>query len=82
INEGVKLDLGSTAKLRTLVTYLQIVAELHKRYADQPVAALHKVNIPVQNPIERWAVDYLAHTQDRSLTAMLDASMERKYSGN
>ncbi|PLC40974.1 glycosyl transferase family 51 [Ralstonia pickettii] len=82
INEGVKLDLGSTAKLRTLVTYLQIVAELHKRYADQPVAALRKVNIPVQNPIERWAVDYLAHTQDRSLAPMLDASMERKYSGN
>jgi len=86
INEGVKLDLGSTAKLRTLVTYLQIVAELHQRYADQPAAALRKLNIPVQNPIERWAVDYLAHTpdnpQDRSLAAMLDASMERKYSGN
>ncbi|WP_439891222.1 transglycosylase domain-containing protein [Ralstonia sp. 25C] len=82
INEGVKLDLGSTAKLRTLVTYLEIVAELHKRYADQPAAALRKINIPVQNPIERWAVDYLAHTQDRSLAAMLDASMERKYSGN
>ncbi|ATG19883.1 glycosyl transferase family 51 [Ralstonia pickettii] len=82
INEGVKLDLGSTAKLRTLVTYLQIVAELHERYAGQPAAALRKLNIPVQNPIERWVVDYLAHTQDRSLTAMLDASMERKYSGN
>ncbi|MCO5398800.1 transglycosylase domain-containing protein [Ralstonia soli] len=82
INEGVKLDLGSTAKLRTLVTYLQIVAALHKRYVDQPAAALRKLNIPVQNPIERWAVDYLAHTQDRSLAAMLDASMERKYSGN
>lgn len=82
INEGVKLDLGSTAKLRTLVTYLQIVAELHDRYADQPAAALRKLNIPVQNPIERWAVDYLAHAQDRSLAAMLDASMERKYSGN
>jgi membrane peptidoglycan carboxypeptidase len=82
INEGVKLDLGSTAKLRTLVTYLEIVAELHKRYAGQPPAALRKLKVPVQNPIERWAVDYLAHAQDRSLTAMLSASMERKYSGN
>ena len=85
INEGVKLDLGSTAKLRTLVTYLEIVAELHKRYVDQPAAALRKLNISPQNPIERWAVDYLAHTQDpqdRSLASMLDASMERKYSGN
>ena len=32
INEGAKLDLGSTAKLRTLVTYLDIVDQLHKRY--------------------------------------------------
>jgi len=82
INEGVKLDLGSTAKLRTLVTYLEIMAELHKRYADQPAAVLRKLDIPVQNPIERWAVDYLAHTQDRSLEAMLEAAMERKYSGS
>lgn len=82
INEGVKLDLGSTAKLRTLVTYLEIVTELHKRYAEQPAAALRKLNIPVQNPIEHWAVDYLAHTQDHSLDAMLEAAMDRKYSGN
>ena len=31
INEGAKLDLGSTAKLRTLVSYLEIMAELHTR---------------------------------------------------
>ncbi|HEU0116990.1 MAG TPA: transglycosylase domain-containing protein, partial [Alphaproteobacteria bacterium] len=29
MNEGMKLDLGSTAKLRTLVTYLEIIGELH-----------------------------------------------------
>src|SRR3546814_15573889 len=29
INEGTKLDLGSTAKLRTLVSYLEIVAALY-----------------------------------------------------
>ena len=27
INEGTRLDLGSTAKLRTLTTYLDIVGE-------------------------------------------------------
>jgi beta-lactamase class A len=30
INEGSKLELGSTAKLRVLTTYLEIVAELHE----------------------------------------------------
>ena len=36
INEGVKIELGSTAKLRTLVTYLEIIAELHEHYAGLP----------------------------------------------
>ena len=36
INSGAKLLLGSTAKLRTLVTYLNIVTALHDRYADRP----------------------------------------------
>jgi membrane peptidoglycan carboxypeptidase len=82
INEGVKLDLGSTAKLRTLITYLEIIAELHGRHAVTAPAELRKLDIPQQNPIERWAVDYLAQAQDRSLSAMLEASLEREYSGN
>jgi hypothetical protein len=32
LNEGGMLDLGSTAKLRTRATYLEIIAELHQRY--------------------------------------------------
>ena len=29
-NKSVKLELGSTAKLRTLTHYLELIAELHK----------------------------------------------------
>ena len=29
INSGARLNLGSTAKLRTVITYLQIVTDLH-----------------------------------------------------
>ena len=43
INEGAKLDLGSTAKLRTLITYLEIVAELHARLAGVEAAELKAV---------------------------------------
>ena len=35
LNEGGKFDLGSTAKLRTLVTYLEIIAVLHERYTKK-----------------------------------------------
>ncbi len=31
INTGARIDLGSTAKLRTLVTYLELIGETHTR---------------------------------------------------
>jgi membrane peptidoglycan carboxypeptidase len=82
INQGARLNLGSTAKLRTIVTYLQIIAELHGRYAAMSTDELRNVKPDRMDALSRWAVDYLAHTQDRSLSAMLDASVERKYSAS
>ncbi|MBT2372061.1 transglycosylase domain-containing protein [Pseudomonas fluorescens] len=82
INEGSKLELGSTAKLRVLTTYLQIISELHDRYAGQTPAALKKVNIDDQDRLSRWAVDYLAQNSDQSLPKMLDAALNRQYSAS
>ncbi|MGF6753576.1 transglycosylase domain-containing protein [Paraburkholderia sp. GAS42] len=82
INQGARLNLGSTAKLRTLITYLQIVSALHARYASMSVAQLHDVKSDKQDMLTRWALDYLSHTSDRSLSAMLDAAVERKYSAS
>ncbi|QJI30809.1 penicillin-binding protein [Pseudomonas sp. ADAK18] len=82
INEGSKLELGSTAKLRVLTTYLQIISELHDRYAGQTPAALKKVNIDEQDRLSRWAVDYLAQNSDQSLPKMLDAALNRQYSAS
>ncbi|WP_137889266.1 transglycosylase domain-containing protein [Pseudomonas sp. 2FE] len=82
INEGSKLELGSTAKLRVLTTYLEIITELHQRFAGQTPAELRKVEVPEQDRLSRWAVDYLASSSDRSLPAMLGAALERKYSAS
>lgn len=82
INEGSKLELGSTAKLRVLTSYLQIISELHDRYGDQPPAVLKKTAVPEQDVISRWAVDYLIQNTDRSLPKMLDAALNRTYSAN
>ncbi|SOE52871.1 Membrane carboxypeptidase (penicillin-binding protein) [Burkholderia sp. OK233] len=82
INQGARLNLGSTAKLRTLITYLQIVSALHARYASMSEAQLHDVKPDRQDVLTRWALDYLSHTSDRSLSAMLDAAVERKYSAS
>ncbi|MBD8095263.1 penicillin-binding protein [Pseudomonas fluorescens] len=82
INEGSKLELGSTAKLRVLTTYLQIISELHARYAAQTPAVLKKTEIAEQDRISRWAVDYLIQNPEKSLANMLDAALDRTYSAN
>ncbi|RKF35693.1 transglycosylase domain-containing protein [Paraburkholderia fungorum] len=82
INQGARLNLGSTAKLRTVITYLQIVSDLHTRYASLSMAELKRVKPDPMDVLTRWALDYLAHTSDRSLQDMLDAAVERKYSAS
>ncbi|TCV80215.1 transglycosylase domain-containing protein [Sulfurirhabdus autotrophica] len=82
INKGAKLDLGSTAKLRTLVTYLEIVGTLHDKYAASDPKELREVTVGPNDVITRWAIDYLLTNEDKSLSNMLDAAMERKYSAN
>ncbi len=82
INQGTRLQLGSTAKLRTLITYLQIVQELHDRYSGLPVANLKSVPVIPGDVLTRWALEYLSTAQDKSLEPMLQAALDRKYSGN
>jgi membrane peptidoglycan carboxypeptidase len=79
INEGTKLELGSTAKLRTLVHYMEIVADLHKRYSPMSPGQLESVFVARQDHLTRWAVDYLSTARNKELPAMLAAAMSRKY---
>ncbi|MEW9048824.1 MAG: transglycosylase domain-containing protein [Stutzerimonas stutzeri] len=80
INEGSKLELGSTAKLRVLTTYLEVIAELHQRYSELSASELRKIDARAN--LSRWAIDYLATNSDRSLERMLDAALERRYSAS
>ena len=82
INEGSKLDLGSTAKLRTLVTYLDLMDKLHQKLAGMESPQLRALEIDPQDVLTRWAVDYLANAQDKRLSTLLDAALERRYSAS
>jgi membrane peptidoglycan carboxypeptidase len=82
INQGAKLDLGSTAKLRTLITYLEIVGELHARLAGSDRAELKVAATDSADPLSAWAARHLATSVDRSLTGMLEAAMRRTYSAS
>ena len=84
INGGARIDLGSTAKLRTLLTYLEVIAGLHDRYARLGPAELAAVHLHPRDHLGAWAKEYLAAARgtDRSLQAMLEASLERRYSAS
>ncbi len=80
INSGSKLQLGSTAKLRTLATYLEIIAKLHQQLADVPARDLSRLAASADDALSGWAASYLARASDRSLQPMLEAALQRRYS--
>ncbi len=82
VNQGARLDLGSTAKLRTLVSYLELVAELHARWAGLGTAQLTALAPSPRDPLGVWARQHLLRAKDKRLAPMLEAAMERKYSAN
>jgi len=82
LNSGSKLILGSTAKLRTLVTFLGIVTRLHDEYETLSSHLLWEATGAAKDPLTHWATAYLAQATDRGLQPMLDAAMQRRYSAS
>lgn len=81
LNEGTKLELGSTAKLRTMVTYLQIISEIHGRLKDKTPEQLAATR--QNDDLTRFVVAHLsAPDTDKSLNGTLEASLNRTYSAS
>jgi membrane peptidoglycan carboxypeptidase len=82
INSGARLNLGSTAKLRTLITYLQVISKLHQEYAAIDADSLRKTNIDKRDVLARWVRDWCVDNRGGGLPEILEAAMLRTYSGN
>jgi hypothetical protein len=82
VNDAVMLDLGSTAKLRTLVTYLEVFAELQLRLLKLAPEELAKIEVHRSDAMTYWAVDRVRRYPDEPLSAFLDAAMQREYSAS
>jgi len=82
MNEGMKLDLGSTAKLRTLTTYLEIIAELYHRYAGMSPDDLDSLADDAPDALTAWAISWISNHPGASLDSTLEAAMDRRYSAN
>lgn len=81
LNEGARLDLGSTAKLRTLITYLEIIEKLYRQDRALDRATLLRQAGEADDVLTRWVAETLAQGGDHGLPAILEAAMNRTYSG-
>ncbi len=82
LNESARLELGSTAKLRTLVSYLEILAEVHGRMAALEPAELRRSPVAAQDRLSLWVRDQLLAQPGLELRTLLERGMERRYSAN
>ncbi len=82
INDGSKLELGSTAKLRVLATYLEVIAELHERHAGLPTGTLRALEVDRQDHLSRWVIERLIASPTLPLEALLAEAMQRRYSAS
>ena len=80
--EGSKLELGSTAKLRTLISYLEIVEQLYLRNYGRPAANLRAEPVGPGDWITAWTLAYLAANPDVTRARILEAAMSRPYSAS
>jgi membrane peptidoglycan carboxypeptidase len=82
LNEGMKMELGSTAKMRTLAHYLELVASLYEEFHDLDNVSLKSKIEEAQDPITRWTAETIRANSSITLPELLDQAMDRKYSGN
>jgi membrane peptidoglycan carboxypeptidase len=82
INSQARLDLGSTAKLRTLVTYLEIIARLHADYRRLDAKALQQKAQPQRDVLAQWVAATLLNQPNILLSDLLNGAMSRSYSAS
>lgn len=82
INDGMKLELGSTAKLRTLAHYLGVMAELYGQLSASGSARLERRARSARDPLTRWAQAQLCAEPGLDLASFLNQSLERRYSAS
>src|SRR5262249_62225017 len=71
ITSGMKLDLGSTAKLRTLAHYLEVMEGLHAELSPLDAEAQDRrvAETRDRDPLTRWAAETLRKTPCLTLEA-------------
>ena len=78
-NRGARVDLGSTSKLRTLVTYLELVADLYDRWRPLSREELLALELNPRDRIAQWAQQELYRDQEMTKAELVEEALQRKY---
>ncbi|HKO23084.1 MAG TPA: transglycosylase domain-containing protein, partial [Candidatus Eisenbacteria bacterium] len=82
IIEGMKMELGSTAKLRTLIHYLELVSRLHDEWSSLDPSQLTAQAASARDPITQWVAATMAEHPDIGREELLELSLDRTYSAS
>lgn len=82
INESSRLDLGSTAKLRTLITYLQIMSDLYTKISPMSRQEMLDIKLNQGDSLTHWARGHLFMKRSKTRLDFLKDAMDRKYSAS
>ncbi|WP_052700320.1 transglycosylase domain-containing protein [Methylocucumis oryzae] len=82
INEGIRLDLGSTSKLRTMVHYLELIAELYQQYQKLNRSELDQLQFHPKDYLSAWVREQLRIQPNISLEHLLYSALDKSYSAS
>ncbi len=82
LNTGVKLEFGSTAKLRTLAHYLELMASLYDEATTLAPAQRLAWAQQAGDPLTRWAAEILGPDTSLALDIFLQQALDRRYSAS
>ena len=82
MNAGMKLELGSTAKLRTLAHYLEIVSILFDTLSPLNKFHLKAKYKAAKDPITKWVAKILIRNPKIKLERLVNLALNRTYSAN
>jgi membrane peptidoglycan carboxypeptidase len=80
-SDGTRLELGSTAKLRTLTTYLEVIEEIHARLQGVDADSLQLIS-GSGDALTRWVAQQLLQAPAVDLNQVLEAALDRRYSAS
>ena len=82
INEGIRLDLGSTSKLRTMVHYLELVTGVYQQYKNYSTEDLKQIELHPRDYLSAWVLEHLRTNPKISLEDLLNQALDKSYSAS